>query len=260
MPTQNTFSATHLEPSCPPVSSEMVLGLIVPSTDNLTELELRRMLKDDAVTFSAARIKHHEPDSPQRAVENLYQHAHEIAHAGELFDPPGVVNVFIYACTSGAATISQDRLEEELRRSRPRGCITSPMTGALRAFHQFRANRIAMLTPYMDEVGAVVTECVEESGFTVCSSASFNLRTDSAIAAVSPESIFEAACSIDTRNCDALFIPCTLLRTSSVIERLEARIGKPVITAHQAMLWDALRLASYVKPIAGHGRLLMLAR
>ncbi|PBB28939.1 hypothetical protein [Mesorhizobium sp. WSM3882] len=218
------------------------------------------MLEDDKVAFAAARIKHHEPDSPERAVENLYRHAFEIARAGELFDPPGAVNVSIYACTSGSATISQDRLEEELRRTRPNASITSPMMGALRAFHNFRASRIAMLTPYIDEVGAIVVKCIEDSGFTVRGSASFNLSTDSAIAAVSPESIFEAACSIDTQDSDALFIPCTLLRASSVIERLESRIGKPVITAHQAMLWDALRLAGYKNPVAGHGRLLMQRR
>ncbi|MER8504929.1 hypothetical protein [Mesorhizobium sp. M1142] len=254
MPSQTAFYATHVEPSYPAVTSETVIGLITPSNDILTELELRRMLHDDSISFSAARMKHHEPST----VENLYRHVDEIAKAGELFDPPGVVKVFAYACTSGSAIISQKKLEEELQSTRPGASLTSPMTGALRAFDRLGVKRIAMLTPYIDQVGAVVTGALSRSGISVCASASFHCKSDSDIAGLSPESIFEASCSFNSSEAEALFIPCTLLRTSSIIDRLEARLGKPVITANQAMLWDALRLAQYGKPIVGHGQLLML--
>ncbi|MER8440684.1 hypothetical protein NKH36_33050 [Mesorhizobium sp. M1312] len=253
---QTTFSAVHVAPLFPPVTSETVIGLIIPSTDTLTELEMRRMLKDDSINFSATRIKHEDVASTEDSVDSLYSHVYSIARAGELFDPPGEVNVFVYACTSGSAVISQEKLEQELHRARPGSSLTSPMTGALRAFEKLGIKRIDMLTPYVDEVGAVVVDCIEKYGFAVRASASFNLLTGPEIAAVSPESIFEAACSMVTSEADALFIPCTLLRTSSMIDRLEERLGKPVITAHQAMLWDALRLARYEKPILGHGQLL----
>lgn len=250
------YSARHVEPSCPAAKGEVIIGLLVPSTDNLTELELRRMLMDDSVSFSAARIKHHEPSSPESAAENLQSHVYEIAQAGDLFDPPGAVSVFAYACTSGSAIISQNKLEKELHRTRPGSSLTSPMTGALRAFERLGAKRVALLTPYIDEEGVFVSDCIENSGIAVCASVSFKLLSDSAVAAISPNSIFEAACSIDMSTADALFIPCTLLRTSSIIDRLEARLGKPVVTAHQAMLWDSLRLAQYERPILGHGTLL----
>ncbi|RWA79581.1 MAG: hypothetical protein E5W38_01625 [Mesorhizobium sp.] len=236
------------------MTSEIVIGLITLSTDTLTELELRRMLPDHNINFSATRIKHHEPGT----IENLRRHVYEIAKAGELFDPPGAVNVFAYACTSGSAIISQEKLEEELHRTLPGSLLTSPMTGALRAFAELGVKRISMLSPYSDHVAAVVIECLNNSDIFVSSSASFHAENDCELMAISPQSIFEAGCSIDGAEADALFIPCTGLRTSSIIDRLEVHLGKPVITAHQAMLWDALRLAGYDKPIVGHGRLLTL--
>jgi maleate isomerase len=38
-----------------------------------------------------------------------------------------------------------------------------------------------------------------------------------------------------------VFVSCTNYRTFEVIERLEADLGKPVVTSNQATLWDALR-------------------
>ena len=41
-----------------------------------------------------------------------------------------------------------------------------------------------------------------------------------------------------------------------IIDRLEQRTGKPVITSNQALAWDALRLAGIDDPVTGFGRLL----
>ncbi|UCI31791.1 hypothetical protein [Mesorhizobium sp. B4-1-4] len=249
------ISVTHVEPSFDEaMQKQVIIGLITLSTDTLTELELRRMLPDDSVSFSATRIKNHNPVT----VENLRAHATEIADAGELFDPPGAVRVFAYGCTSGSAIISQAKLEEELHSTVPGSQLTSPMTGAFRAFGKLGVGRVSMLTPYPDDVNALMIECLNNSGIVVSNCGSFHIENDYEIANISPESIFEAACLIDTTQAEALFIPCTGLRTAGIIGQLEVRLGKPVITAHQAMLWDALRLAGYRHPIGGHGKLLTI--
>ena len=41
-----------------------------------------------------------------------------------------------------------------------------------------------------------------------------------------------------------------------MIERLEAQLGKPVITSNQATVWRCLRHLGYTLPIKGYGRLL----
>ena len=231
---------------------QIVIALITLSTDNLTELEFRRMVPGDEVSFSSTRIKTHNP----MTIENLGNHAFEIAKAGELFDPTGCVPVFAYGCTSGSAIISQERLEQELHRTVPGSKLTSPMTGAFKAFEKLGIRKLAILTPYPDDVTQVMIKALRTAGLEVVGAASFHIDNDFDVPDVSPESIIEAATVVTTADADALFIPCTGLRTSSVIATLESRLGKPVITAHQAMLWDALRLAGYQKPIHGFGRLL----
>jgi maleate isomerase len=112
-----------------------------------------------------------------------------------------------------------------------------------------------MLTPYPDEVTEAMRDCLSEAGIEVISCGSFHIENDYEIINVTPHSIIEAAEALNSSQSDALFIPCTGLRTSTIIDVLEARIGKPVITAHQAMLWDALRLGGYTRTLAGFGRL-----
>ena len=50
---------------------------------------------------------------------------------------------------------------------------------------------------------------------------------------------------------DALFISCGALPSIEIIEALEARTGKPVVTSNQAMAWDALRLAGVEDRVVG---------
>jgi maleate isomerase len=44
-------------------------------------------------------------------------------------------------------------------------------------------------------------------------------------------------------SCDTFFISCTQLLTMDVIEKLESKLGKPVITSNQCSLWAGLKLA-----------------
>ncbi|RWK66798.1 hypothetical protein [Mesorhizobium sp.] len=234
------------------MSAQVVIGLIALSTDVVTEYELRNMLPADGVSISATRIRTHNPIT----IEHLREHASEIAKAAELFVPPESVNVFAYGCTSGSALISQEKLESELHRTVPGAKLTSPMTGAYKAFKTLGIESVSMLAPYPDDVTAAMVDCLKHAGIRVTSCASLHIENDYEIINVSPDSIVQAGVATNSIDAQALFIPCTGLRTSSVIGHLEARLGKPVITAHQAMLWDALRLAGYQEPLKGFGKLL----
>ena len=55
---------------------------------------------------------------------------------------------------------------------------------------------------------------------------------------------------------NGLVAACLNFRSHPIIDALEARIGKPVVTSTQAVLWRLLRLAGVSAPISGFGRLL----
>ena len=50
----------------------------------------------------------------------------------------------------------------------------------------------------------------------------------------------------------------TAIRAVDVIQKIEHKPGKPVITAVQAMFWQSLRAAGYTGKVSGYGRLLRL--
>ena len=73
---------------------------------------------------------------------------------------------------------------------------------------------------------------------------------------VTPAFLAEMAGGLDRPDADAIFISCGALRSIEIIDELEARTGKPVVTSNQALAWHALRLAGIADRIEGHGRLL----
>ena len=57
-------------------------------------------------------------------------------------------------------------------------------------------------------------------------------------------------------DADGVMIVGTGLRCVGIIEALEADLGRPVVTANQASLWNCLRLAGVSAKVDGYGRLL----
>jgi maleate isomerase len=57
---------------------------------------------------------------------------------------------------------------------------------------------------------------------------------------------------------DGVLIAGTGFRCVALIDDLEARLGRPVVTANQASLWRCLRLSDVADPIPNYGRLLRM--
>jgi hypothetical protein len=70
------------------------------------------------------------------------------------------------------------------------------------------------------------------------------------------EAILDLALGAWDPQSDGLVAACLNFRSHLVIDVLEARTGKPVISSTQAVLWHLLRLAGVTRPIPGYGRLL----
>jgi hypothetical protein len=69
-------------------------------------------------------------------------------------------------------------------------------------------------------------------------------------------SVLDLALSAWDPRSDGIAVACLNFRSHPIIDALEARIGKPVVTSTQAVLWHLLRLAGVNTPIHGFGRLL----
>ena len=60
---------------------------------------------------------------------------------------------------------------------------------------------------------------------------------------------------MEMNGADALFISCTALPVLNIIDRLEKKINKPVLSSNQALIWDSLQTIGENKDINGFGKL-----
>jgi len=62
----------------------------------------------------------------------------------------------------------------------------------------------------------------------------------------------------DAPGAEAIYVGCTSLRTAHLMERLEDAVGKPVVTANGATVWQGLRLMGLPGQLAARGALFRL--
>jgi maleate isomerase len=159
------------------------------------------------------------------------------------------LDAIAYSCTSGTLAIGEQVVMELIQSARPGVPVTTPFTGAIAALKRLAVERITFLTPYLEEVTAVMRTAIEDRGFQVVRTVSMDLSLDSQICRVAPATLSE----VDTADSQALFISCTALMTSPVIAGIEASIGKPVVTSNQALrgTHSDCRVAITASPASG---------
>ena len=114
-----------------------------------------------------------------------------------------------------------------------------------------------MLTPYIDSVNQPMKDFFEaQGGVEIMRLKSLLVESDVDICRVEPASIIKGAVEVDCNDADALFLSCTALRAAECIARLEAELGKPVLSSNQCMFWQLMKAAGYPRPIHGFGQLL----
>lgn len=227
------------------------IGYVLLATEQTVEDDVYRLVPDGVgVHFTRTRM------SDSITVETLARQARELAGAAALLIPDAGLDVVCYACTSGSLVIGEDRVFRELAAGAPGARPTSIITGVIRALRAVGARRIAVGTPYLDEINERERVYLEEAGFEVVAFDGLNVEHDSDMVRIAPDFLAEFAAGLDRPDADAVFVSCGALRTLDVVERIERRIGKPVIASNQAMIWDTLRLAGIEDRIDGYGRLL----
>jgi maleate isomerase len=232
------------------------IGLIVLATDQTIEYEYRLLLDLPGVALFHSRILNDNDITPEtlRAMEGGIAHATRLLLPGERLDVVG------FGCTSASMLLGEATVGARIHEARPGIAFTTPVTGAFAGLRAFGAHRIAVLTPYSDEVNAGIRSYVEQHGFVVAAMGSFKERDDRMVARISPDSIAAAAESLVAGSgAEALFVSCTSLRIAARVAAIEARIGVPVTSSNHAIAWHSLRLAGIEDARPEFGRLFTLA-
>jgi maleate isomerase len=124
------------------------------------------------------------------------------------------------------------------------------------ALQTLGARRVAVGAPYDEDVTQHLHRFLHEYGFDVVSSRSLGMKSEWEIGNTPPEVWQQLAIDIDRPEADVVLLACSGIRTAPIIESVEDKLRKPLISAPAAGLWHALKLAKYTRPVNGRGLLL----
>jgi maleate isomerase len=229
------------------------LGLVLPSVNTVVEPWFNAVAPE-GVTFHAARML---LDSALTADAVRRMDREEGMHAVEQLvscKPAAIA----YCCTASSIVEGvqyDDVLIHEIERVAAVPAVTATRAITL-GLELFGARRLAIASPYSDDIDAAEHRYFNDAGFNIVGSAHLGITDSFCLADPSAEDILELARAAWHDSADALLITCLNLRSHDVIDTLEAELGKPVITSTQATLWHLLRSASVKARIDGYGQLL----
>jgi maleate cis-trans isomerase len=105
------------------------------------------------------------------------------------------------------------------------------------------ARRVAIAATYPQDVAALFAEFLTEAGLEVVSVSGSGIITAAEVGTWGRDEVLFLAEQGDHPSADAVLLPDTALHTASYIQDLEKALSKPVLTANQVTVWEALRLA-----------------
>ncbi|KAA0968102.1 ectoine utilization protein EutA [Aureimonas fodinaquatilis] len=229
------------------------IGLIVLATDHTTEADFTRLVASPEVGIYGARIAYANPTTP----ENLRAAAPRLAQAAALLLPDEELDVICFSCTSASVVIGDDAVAKGIGLGKPGVPVITPPLAVQAGLNAMGVRRISVLTPYTVETSVPMASYFADKGFEIASFSCLGLDDDRLMARLSPQTLVEAAVAAMADDAEALFISCTALRSAALVETVEQRIGRPVITSNQATAWACLAQCGVAAP-ANAGRLMRL--
>ena len=229
------------------------VGLLALSTDLTIESDFQSICHSLPIDLFINRIHNENPLTK----ENLLKMYDQIESVTEKILPGQKINTVAYACTSGTIAIGEDKVKEKVQLAKPGCYVTTPITSAIKAFKEMNAKKIALFTPYPESVNKTILEYFNRKNINIISFSTFNIDLDEDIASVDPKYLLETLIELDINDADALFISCTALPALEILDQVEKKINKIVLSSNQTLIWDTLRSIGYKSPVEGYGKLLM---
>jgi maleate isomerase len=235
------------------VRSEIRLGVIVPSVNSVVEAWYPRVVPE-YVSVHFARMLMPDGTSPERIIEMDRTDGVHSIHQLASCKPHAIA----YGCT--ASSIVQGHAFDAHVREEIRRITGAPGTSATNSIFSACAElglkRVTAISPYVEAVDTAEHAFFAEGGIETIAAAHLGISDGFRLAEPAPKEILDLALGAWDPRSDGMIIACLNFRSHPIIDELEARTGKPVVTSTQATLWHVLRLAGVATPIPGYGRLL----
>jgi maleate isomerase len=227
------------------------IGLITLASDFRIEKDFNNVIYGKEIDLFSNRIHCYNPLTNQ----TLKKMADDITDVTKDILPDQKLDCVAYGCTSGTIAAGYSSIYDKVNLAKPNTKVTTPITSAIKALKKLSIKKISVFTPYTDEINQSVIKYFKKENIEVVSLSYFDIASDLDIGKVDQNYLFEVLSKIDLSESDALFVSCTALPVLSLIDRLEKKLGKLVLSSNQTLIWDTLKEINYNKNIDGFGRL-----
>ncbi len=233
------------------MTARVRLGLIVPSSNSVMEVDLYRRLPAHVQVHTARMFL--EETTPEAEAVMLDEHVMPAARDLATVRPHAVV----FGCTSGGALRGNDYDRGLCERiAAVTGAETiSTIESVRQAIARRSARRVGVITPYVDALNASIRASIEADGVDVAWIDGLGIEENFTIAEVPSEEIVGQAEAAAARGgmVDLLFASCTNFHAMDAMERIEASLRVPVVTSNHAVLEAVLRRFAPAGAVPGAG-------
>jgi maleate cis-trans isomerase len=163
----------------------------------------------------------------------------------------------LWACTSGSFVYGYQGATEQVQKlAKASGVPASSTSFAfVHAAKAIGVGSVAIAASYPAIVAERFKAFLTDAGIDVIGMSSQGIDTAAEVGDLPEQAVLALAVANDRPEADALLVPDTAMRTIDVVEKLEAELGKPVLTANQVSVWEGMRLAGAQPKCAGMGTL-----
>jgi maleate isomerase len=210
----------------------------------------------DGVLALFSRLRLPRGEVTAAALDEMVSSARLEEAAAELADSG--VDVIVFACTTGSLLHGPgfDRTIAARIEQVAGVPATTTATAVVNALHALGLDRIAVGTPYSDDLNRREKLFFEAAGIEVVAIKGLGLLLDREIGSLTARAVRELAESADAPDAQGLFLSCTNLPALSQLAELEGRLGKPVLSSNAATIWETLASVDALPAKAGLGSLL----
>ena len=233
------------------VKSNPRIGLITLGSDFRIEKDFNNLIYGKDIDLYVNRIHCYNPLTNK----SLAKMADDITDVTKDILPDQKIDCVAYGCTSGTIAAGYNEIKSKINLAKPDAKVTTPITSAIKALKKFGIKKISIFTPYTKTINDSVVNYFNNENIIINSLTYFDIDSDLDIGKVDENYLFEVLSKINLEDSDALFVSCTALPVLSIIDKLEKKLNKIVLSSNQTLIWETLNLIGNKKPVIGYGKI-----
>jgi maleate isomerase len=227
------------------------IGLITLGSDFRIEKDFNNLIYGKNIDLFVNRIHCYNPLTN----ETLAKMADDITDVTKDILPDQKIDCMAYGCTSGTVAAGYETIKLKINLAKPDAEVTTPITSTIKALKKLGIKKISIFTPYTKTINDSIVNYFKKENIIINSLTYFDIASDLDIGKVDENHLFEALSKIDLEDSDALFVSCTALPVLSIIEKLEKKMNKIILSSNQTLIWDALNIIGNKEPVVGYGKI-----